>query len=113
MTGTKGALHLVTASQRRGAEVFAADLVAALEHDTEMTPPVPSALPAPSAPSAPSGTGAKTHRLAALTPGPHGNPLGATPLAGRDQVQRTACCRHRKIPPLPSRSERATNLRSI
>jgi hypothetical protein len=39
--------------------------------------------------------------------------LGTAPLAGRDQVQRTAFCRHRKIPPLPSRSERATNLRSI
>jgi glycosyltransferase involved in cell wall biosynthesis len=60
MTSHRGALHLVTASQRRGAEVFAADLVQALEQDAEMT-----------------------HRLAALTPGPQGDQLGAPALGGK------------------------------
>lgn len=64
MTSIQGAsktiLHLVTASQRRGAEVFAADLVQALADDAEMT-----------------------HRLAALTPGPQGDQLGAEALGDK------------------------------
>ena len=60
MTRTQGALHLVTASQRRGAEVSAADLVEALEHDASMT-----------------------HRLVALTPGPQGDQLGAPALGAK------------------------------
>jgi glycosyltransferase involved in cell wall biosynthesis len=57
MTRTHGALHLVTASQRRGAEISAADLVQALEDDASMT-----------------------HRLVALTSGPQGDQLGAPAL---------------------------------
>jgi glycosyltransferase involved in cell wall biosynthesis len=60
MTTQQGALHLVTASQRRGAEVSAADLVRALEDDTSMT-----------------------HRLVALTPGPAGDQLGAPALGDK------------------------------
>jgi hypothetical protein len=60
MTKARGALHLVTADQRRGAEVFAADLVAALEDDASMT-----------------------HRLAALTAGPSDDGVGATPLGAK------------------------------
>lgn len=64
MSAVSGALHVVTASQRRGAEVFAVDLVSALGAD---------ALP---------------HRLVALTEGPGGNELavpilGDTPFAPR------------------------------
>jgi len=60
MSAVSGALHVVTASQRRGAEVFASDLVSAL------------------------GSG----RLVALTEGPGGNELGVpilgdTPFAPR------------------------------
>ena len=60
MTHPQGALHLVTASQRRGAEVFAADLVQALADDASMT-----------------------HRLAALTPGPQGDQIGAPALGDK------------------------------
>jgi glycosyltransferase involved in cell wall biosynthesis len=62
MTTARGTFHLVTASQRRGAEVFAVDLVTALTR------------------------GVGTHHMAALTEGPQGNDLdvpilGTSPFA--------------------------------
>jgi glycosyltransferase involved in cell wall biosynthesis len=65
MTTFLEVLHLVTASQRRGAEVFALDLVTAL-----------------SAPRAPDDEPV-THRLAALTTGPEGDALGAPALGDK------------------------------
>jgi glycosyltransferase involved in cell wall biosynthesis len=68
MSAVSGTLHVITASQRRGAEVFAADLVSALGA---------------------SGAGsASSPRLVALTEGPGGNELavpilGDTPFAPR------------------------------
>lgn len=65
MTTSPAILHLVTASQRRGAEVFALDLVTALT-----APGVSDDEPA-------------EHRLAALTAGPEGDALGAPALGDK------------------------------
>lgn len=53
-------LHLITANQRRGAEIFATDLVTALNLRDS--------------------TGSSRHTVAALTPGPHGDELGVPDL---------------------------------
>jgi glycosyltransferase involved in cell wall biosynthesis len=72
MTNSAGVLHLVTASQRRGAEVFALDLVTALS--------VPRVT---AGEAADHSAGSAGHRLAALTAGPQGDALGAPALGAK------------------------------
>jgi glycosyltransferase involved in cell wall biosynthesis len=66
-------LHLITANQRRGAEVFATDLVTAL--NARDAPPV-AAEPALELPVSAS----PRHTVLALTPGPSGDDLGVESL---------------------------------